>query len=130
LVTAANLLNYATSKDQMLGMCRSAYDNLVAGGRFVASTVNLAFTLSKPNGTKYGVTVLREAPEEDRYTCEAEFITDPPALSATTGGTRPRMSVRSRRPGFGRSPGTPRRLRRKTSRATGRRIGATSMTIA
>ena len=40
LVTAVYLLNYAESKDQMLGMCRSAYDNLVAGGRFVAYTVN------------------------------------------------------------------------------------------
>jgi hypothetical protein len=52
----------------------------VAGGRFIASTVNPAFTLSKPNSTKYGVTVLRETPEEDRYACEAEFITDPPTL--------------------------------------------------
>ena len=80
LITAINLLNYATSKDQMLGMCRSAYDSLMAGGRFVASTVNPAFTLSKPNCTQYGVTVLREVPEEDRYACEAEFITEPPAL--------------------------------------------------
>jgi SAM-dependent methyltransferase len=79
LVTAVYLLNYATSKDQMLGMFRSAYDNLVEGGRFIAYTVNPAFTLSKPNSTKYGVTVLRETPEEDRYACEAEFITDPPA---------------------------------------------------
>jgi ubiquinone/menaquinone biosynthesis C-methylase UbiE len=78
LVTAVYLLNYATSKDQLLGMCRSAYDNLGAGGRFVAYTVNPAFTLSKPNSTKYGVTVLRETPEEDRYACEAEFITHPP----------------------------------------------------
>ena len=54
LVTAVYLLNYAESKDQMLGMCRSAYDNLVAGGRFVVYTVNPAFTLSKPNSTKYG----------------------------------------------------------------------------
>jgi toxoflavin synthase len=80
LVTAVYLLNYATSKDQMLGMFRSAYDNLVAGGRFVAYTVNPDFTLSKPNCTKYGVTVLREEPEEDRYACEAEFLTDPPFL--------------------------------------------------
>jgi hypothetical protein len=60
----------------MLGMFRSACDNLVAGGRFIASTVNTAFTLSKPNSTKYGVTVLRETPEEARYACEAEFITE------------------------------------------------------
>ena len=36
LITAFHLLNYATSKEQLLGMCRSAYDNLVLGGRFVA----------------------------------------------------------------------------------------------
>jgi ubiquinone/menaquinone biosynthesis C-methylase UbiE len=76
LVTAVYLLNYATSKDQMLGMFRSVYDNLMEGGRFIAYTVNPAFTLSKPNSTKYGVTVLRETPEEDRYACAAEFITD------------------------------------------------------
>jgi hypothetical protein len=52
----------------------------VEGGRFVAYTVNPAFTLSKPNCTKYGVTVLREEPEEDRYACEAAFVTDPPFL--------------------------------------------------
>jgi toxoflavin synthase len=78
LVTAAYLLNYAESKGQMLGMFRSVYDNLVAGGRFVAYTNNPAFTLSKPNCTKYGVTVLRLAPEEDRYACEAEALTAPP----------------------------------------------------
>jgi toxoflavin synthase len=78
LVTAVYLLNYATNKDQLLGMFRSAYDNLVEGGRFVAYTVNPEFTLNKPNCTKYGVTVLRETPEEDRYVCESEFVTDPP----------------------------------------------------
>jgi toxoflavin synthase len=44
LVTAVYLLNYAESKDQMRGMCRSAYNNLAAGGRFVVYTVNPAFT--------------------------------------------------------------------------------------
>ena len=78
LVTAVYLLTYATSKDQLLGMFRSVYANLVAGGRFIAYTDNPAFTLSKPNCTKYGVTVLRLEPEEDRYACEAEFVTDPP----------------------------------------------------
>jgi toxoflavin synthase len=80
LVTAVYLLNYAPSKAQLLGMCRSAYTNLVEGGRFVAYTVNPAFTLSKPNNTKYGVTVLRQVFEEDRYVLEAEFVTDPPTL--------------------------------------------------
>jgi len=78
LVTAVYLLNYATSKAQLLSMCRSAYDNLVAGGRFVAYTVNPAFTLSKPNSTPYGVTVLRQALEGEQYVCDAEFVTDPP----------------------------------------------------
>ncbi len=78
LVTAVYLLNYATSQPQMLGMFRSAYDNLVAGGRFVAYTVNPAFTLSQPNSTPYGVTVLGQTFEADRYVCDAEFVTDPP----------------------------------------------------
>jgi SAM-dependent methyltransferase len=78
LVTAVFLLPYATSKDQLLSMFRRIYDNLVAGGRFIALTDDPAFTLSKPNCTKYGVTVLRQEPEEDRYFCEAEFVTDPP----------------------------------------------------
>lgn len=78
LVTAVFLLNYATSKDQMRDMFRSVYANLAAGGRFIAFTENPAFTLSKPNWTKYGITVLRMEPEEDRYACEAEFVADPP----------------------------------------------------
>jgi SAM-dependent methyltransferase len=78
LVTAVYLLNYATNKDQLLGMFRSAYDNLVGGGRLVAYTVNPQFTLSKPNRTKYGITVLRETLEDDRYVCDSEFVTDPP----------------------------------------------------
>jgi SAM-dependent methyltransferase len=78
LVTAVYLLNYAGSKDQMLGMCRSAYNNLAAGGRFVAYTVNPAFTLSKPNRTKYGVTMLRQISDGDRHLCDMEFVTNPP----------------------------------------------------
>ena len=62
----------------MLGMFRRVYDNLAAGGCFVAYTVNPAFTLSKPNSTTYGVTVLRMTPEEGRYVCDVEFVTDPP----------------------------------------------------
>jgi ubiquinone/menaquinone biosynthesis C-methylase UbiE len=78
LVTAVYLLNYATSKDELLGMCRSAYDILVEGGRFVAYTVNPAYTLNKPNGARYGCYFLRLTPEEDRYVCDGEFVTEPP----------------------------------------------------
>jgi ubiquinone/menaquinone biosynthesis C-methylase UbiE len=78
LVTAIYLLNYATSQDQLRGMCRSAYDNLVAGGRFVAYTVNPAYTLSKPDGAQYGCYFRRLTPEADRYVCDGEFVTEPP----------------------------------------------------
>ena len=78
LVTAVHLLAYATSRAQLLGMLHSVYANLGADGRFIAYTNNPAFTLSKPNCTKYGVTILRLEPEEDGYTCEAEFAADPP----------------------------------------------------
>jgi len=78
LITAFHLLHYATSTEQLRGMCRSAYDNLVAGGRFIAYLINPDFTLSKPNSTKYGFTVLRQVPEADRYVCDAAFMTEPP----------------------------------------------------
>ena len=78
LVTAVYLLNYAPSQDQLFSMFRSAYDNLVPGGRFIAYTINPDFTLNKPNSTKYGVTILCETHEAGRYVCDAEFVTHPP----------------------------------------------------
>ena len=62
LVTAMYLLNYATSRDQLRGMCRSAYDNLVPGGHLMAYTVNPAYTLSKPDGAQYGSYFRRMTP--------------------------------------------------------------------
>jgi len=78
LVTAVYLLPYAASKDELRGMFQRVYANLVAGGRFITYTDSPAFTLSKPNYTKYGITILRLEPEEERYVCEAEFVTEPP----------------------------------------------------
>ncbi len=78
LITAIYLFNYAASKAEMLAMFQNIYNNLARNGRFVAYLPNPAFTLSKPNCTPYGVTVLSEHPETDRYACEAEFLTDPP----------------------------------------------------
>jgi SAM-dependent methyltransferase len=78
LVTAVHLLTYATSKGQMLGMLRSVYDNLATGGRFIAYTNTPEFTISTSNCTRYGITILRQDPEEDRYACEAEFAAEPP----------------------------------------------------
>ena len=78
LVTAVYLLNYAPSKAQLRGMCRSAYVNLVPGGRFVVYTMDPAFSMRKSNYTKYGVTVRHQEAEADRYLCKAEFVTEPP----------------------------------------------------
>jgi hypothetical protein len=78
LVTAVYLFNYATSKEQLRGMFHSAWANLEAGGRLVAYTMDPAFTLSKSNYTKHGVTVLRQVPAEGRYVCDAEFVATTP----------------------------------------------------
>jgi SAM-dependent methyltransferase len=78
LVTAVYLLPYATSKEHMLGMFRCAYDNLVVGGRFITYTNRPEFTIDRSNFTRYGITILRQDPEEDRYACEAEFVAEPP----------------------------------------------------
>jgi toxoflavin synthase len=78
LVTAIYLLNYAASIDQMREMCRSAYDNLAPGGRFIAYTMNPAYSLNKPNGSQYGCYLLRMRPAPGRYVCDAIFVTEPP----------------------------------------------------
>jgi toxoflavin synthase len=41
LVTAASLLNYAQTQDELLRMCQAAYVNLKPGGRFVTLTQNV-----------------------------------------------------------------------------------------
>jgi SAM-dependent methyltransferase len=40
LVTATFLLHYAASREELLGMCRRAYENLRRGGRFVTLNQN------------------------------------------------------------------------------------------
>lgn len=78
LVTAIYLLTYALKRGELVGMFRSAYDNLGAGGRFIALTDNPSFSRTKPNCTKYGVTILSLSPAEVGYDTEAEFVADPP----------------------------------------------------
>ena len=77
LITAIWLLNHAKTKDEILQMFRTAYDNLNEGGRFVAYTINPAFDLRKSDFTKYGVTFLSETLEEDRYKLQGVFVVDP-----------------------------------------------------
>ena len=129
LVTAVYLLNYAMSKDQMLGMCRSAYDNLVAGGRFIAYTVNPAYTLSKPNGAKYGSYFRHMTPEEiGMSVTENSLPSHQPPTSASSGAGR-HTSRQSKRQGSGRSPGTLPRYHPKTWRIMVQPIGRISTII-
>ena len=111
-------------------MFRSVYANLVAGGRFIAYTDNPEFTLSKPNCTKYGVTILRLEPEEDRYACEAEFVTDPPFRVRWYQWHQAPYEWALKEAGFRDFAGTPRRWLQKTWRAMGRRTGAIFTTTA
>ncbi|OJH39099.1 class I SAM-dependent methyltransferase [Cystobacter ferrugineus] len=54
LVTAIYLLNYAFTRDELLGMCRGAYSNLVEGGRFIAFTIDPNFVLEKGHDSPRG----------------------------------------------------------------------------
>lgn len=78
LVTAVYLLNYASSRDALLGMFRAVHGQLREHGRFVALTTHPGFSLSKPNWTKYGLSVMQLEREEDRFLCVTEFHVQPP----------------------------------------------------
>jgi toxoflavin synthase len=57
LVTATFFLHYAESREQLLGMCRRAYENLKPGGRFITLNLNVP-TLRELDGNgfeKYGM---------------------------------------------------------------------------
>lgn len=58
LVTATFFLHYAASRDELLGMCRRAHENLKPGGRFITLNMNV-LTWRELDGQgfeKYGVT--------------------------------------------------------------------------
>jgi SAM-dependent methyltransferase len=80
LVTAVYLLNYASTRDELLRMCRSAITNLEAGGRFIAFTIDPAFDLRRSNWAQYGCEVLSERFADGRHVCQARFLTQPPAV--------------------------------------------------
>jgi SAM-dependent methyltransferase len=79
LTTAAYLLNYAASGEELLSMCRGAHASLAPGGRFVAVTANPDFDFARSDSSAYGVRVLNERLSDGRYQVDAEFLTDPPA---------------------------------------------------
>jgi SAM-dependent methyltransferase len=78
LVTAVYLLNYASTREELLGMFRCAAEQLEGAGRFVSITTHPDFSLSKPNWTKYGLSVLELVDEGDRVACTTEFHVEPP----------------------------------------------------
>ncbi len=59
IVTAAYLLHYAQTKDQLAGMCRTIYANLRSGGRFIS--LNLDPECPRQPFKRYDCTI--EAPE-------------------------------------------------------------------
>lgn len=67
LVTATFFLHYAESREQLLGMCRRAYENLAPGGRFIALNLNvLAWReLVSKDFEKYGMRWRSEVPLQD-----------------------------------------------------------------
>jgi toxoflavin synthase len=48
------------------------------GAGLSAGIEALSFAPVLTASQRYGVTILHQEPEEDRYACEAEFLTDPP----------------------------------------------------
>ena len=58
LVTAMFFLHYAASRDELLGMCRRAHENLKPGGRFIALNNNVPKwpELDGKRFEKYGIT--------------------------------------------------------------------------
>jgi SAM-dependent methyltransferase len=78
LVTAVYLLNYASTREELRGMFRCAAGQLEGDGRFVSVTTHPDFSLSKPNWTKYGLSVRELVDEGERVLCSTEFHVQPP----------------------------------------------------
>ncbi len=81
VVTAAFLLTYAETKDQLATMCRNLYHNLSPQGRLVAIVTNPGPVLPKSLSLKYGGTVHRPNSVQEGTRCELEFHFEPPVLA-------------------------------------------------
>lgn len=78
-VTAAWLFNYAQSTAELDAMFKAVADNMQAGGKLIAYTVDPSFRLDDGNFTKYGVHVKSENAHEGGFRCPSEFVTTPPS---------------------------------------------------
>lgn len=78
IVSAAFLFNYASSKETLLAMCRTVYDNLKSGGKLAAS-VNATPLYSPKNSNitrKYGYLIKSPLPLHEGDSVEYLFFTD------------------------------------------------------
>jgi ubiquinone/menaquinone biosynthesis C-methylase UbiE len=76
IVSAAFLFNYASSKETLLAMCRTVYDNLKSGGKLVIS-VNATPLYSPTNSMitrKYGY-LISDLPLREGDSVEYSFFT-------------------------------------------------------
>ncbi len=78
VVTAAFLLTYAKTKDELATMCQNVYHNLAPQGRLVAIVTNPGPVLPQSLSRKYGGTIHRPVPAREGTRCELEFHLEPP----------------------------------------------------
>ncbi|MDI3272747.1 class I SAM-dependent methyltransferase [Pseudomonas sp. AL03] len=78
LVSAVWLLCYADSEETLVQMLVNIHNSLLPGGRLIAYTSNPDFRLGICNFTRYGLTILSEEPIEGGFSCDAQFVTEPP----------------------------------------------------
>lgn len=78
VVTAAFLLTYAKTKDELATMCQNLYNNLSPQGRLVTIVTNPGPVLPKTLSQKYGGTIHRQDPPQEGNRCELEFHLERP----------------------------------------------------
>jgi SAM-dependent methyltransferase len=82
LVSAAFLFNYAASREALLALCRTAYNNLKPGGKLVASVnaTPLFAPLNNQATRKYGYLVHSPSPLREGDAVEYSFFTGSHAI--------------------------------------------------
>jgi len=78
VVTAAFLLTYAETINQLATMCGNLYRNLAPQGRLVVIVTNPGPVLPEFLSRKYGGTIHRPDSAQDGMRCELEFHLEPP----------------------------------------------------
>ncbi|MFY0580884.1 class I SAM-dependent methyltransferase [Cystobacter fuscus] len=92
LVTAIYLLNYASTREELLGMCRGAHTNLEQGGRFIAFTIDPNFVLEKGHWESTASRCSASGSKGSAMWPRRASTRFPPRTSNTSGGPLPPMS--------------------------------------